>query len=124
VSFTISFFASFGPDLREGSVYGAFQGYARAFYAKLLPPGQEARWYGLYSITDKVSIFLPSLLTQCRSRLIQSSSFIGPLVVGLISDLTGNIRFAFFFLIAMIWAAVPILMNIDTDRGWKDAQEY
>lgn len=37
-----------------GSVYGAFQGYARAFYAELLPPGEEARWYGLFSITDKV----------------------------------------------------------------------
>lgn len=28
-----------------GSVYGAFQGYARAFYAELLPLGEEARWY-------------------------------------------------------------------------------
>jgi len=37
-----------------GSVYGAFQGYSRAFYAELLPPGEEARWYGLFSITDKV----------------------------------------------------------------------
>lgn len=37
-----------------GSVYGAFQGYARAFYAELIPPKEEARWYGLYSITDKV----------------------------------------------------------------------
>lgn len=41
-----------------GSVYGAFQGYARAFYAELLPPGEEAQWYGLFSITDKV--LLPS----------------------------------------------------------------
>lgn len=40
-----------------GSVYGAFQGYARAFYAELLPPGEEARWYGLFSITDKVSAY-------------------------------------------------------------------
>jgi len=39
-----------------GSVYGAFQGYARAFYAELLPPGEEARWYGLFSITDKVRV--------------------------------------------------------------------
>lgn len=37
-----------------GSVYGAFQGYARAFYAELIPPGDEARWYALFSITDKV----------------------------------------------------------------------
>ncbi|KAF8906966.1 autophagy-related protein 22-like protein [Gymnopilus junonius] len=89
-----------------GSVYGAFQGYARAFYAELLPPGEEARWYGLFSITDK------------------SSSFIGPLVVGIISDMTGNIRYAFFFLVLMVWSAVPILMSVDVDRGRKDAQEY
>ena len=54
----------------------------------------------------------------------KSSSFIGPLVVGLISDITGNIRFSFFFLVFMIWAALPILVNIDTDKGWQDAQEY
>lgn len=27
-----------------GSVYGAFQSYARALYAELIPPGEEARW--------------------------------------------------------------------------------
>jgi MFS-type transporter involved in bile tolerance (Atg22 family) len=41
-----------GPDDRVfcrgvGFVYGAFQGYARALYAELLPPGEEARWYVL-----------------------------------------------------------------------------
>lgn len=33
-----------------GSVYGAFQGYARAFYAELLPPGEEARWLVTYEV--------------------------------------------------------------------------
>jgi MFS-type transporter involved in bile tolerance (Atg22 family) len=37
-----------------GFVYGAFQAYARAFYAELIPRGEEAKWYALYSITDKV----------------------------------------------------------------------
>ncbi|KAF8804030.1 MFS general substrate transporter [Phlegmacium glaucopus] len=96
----------FGLAIYFGSVYGAFQGYARAFYAELLPPGEEARWYGLFSITDK------------------SSSFIGPLVVGVISDLTGNIRYAFFFLVFMVWLAVPILMSVDVEQGRKDAQAY
>ncbi|KAK7440645.1 Autophagy protein 22 [Stygiomarasmius scandens] len=89
-----------------GFMYGAFQGYARAFYAELLPPGEEARWYGLFSITDK------------------SSSFIGPLFVGLISDLTGNIRYSFFFLVGMVWAAVPMLIWVDPERGRKDAEGY
>ncbi|KAK0502268.1 autophagy-related protein 22-like protein [Armillaria luteobubalina] len=96
----------FGLAVYFGCVYGAFQSYARAFYAELLPPGEEARWYGLFSITDK------------------SSSFLGPLFVGLIADMTGNIRYAFFFLVFMIWAAVPILMSVDVERGRKDAREY
>ncbi|GBE85868.1 Autophagy-related protein [Sparassis crispa] len=89
-----------------GSVYGAFQGYARAFYAELIPPGEEARWYGLFSITDK------------------SSSFVGPLIVGLIADTTGNIRYAFFFLVLMIWLAIPALMSVDVERGREDARAY
>ncbi|KAF8742548.1 hypothetical protein AX14_003582 [Amanita brunnescens Koide BX004] len=96
----------YGLALYFGSVYGAFQGYARASYAEFLPPGEEARWYGLFSITDK------------------SSSFIGPLVVGLISDLTGDIRYSFFFLVLMVWAAVPILTWVNVDQGRQDAREY
>ncbi|KAH9475205.1 Autophagy-related protein 22 [Psilocybe cubensis] len=49
--------------LSDGSVYGAFQGYARALYAELLPPGEEARWYGLFSITDKrIKMFAYALI--------------------------------------------------------------
>lgn len=40
-----------------GFVYGAFQAYARAFYAELIPRGEEAKWYALFSITDKVRGF-------------------------------------------------------------------
>ena len=40
-----------------GFVYGAFQAYARAFYAELIPKGEEAKWYALFSITDKVRKF-------------------------------------------------------------------
>jgi hypothetical protein len=59
VSFPILHRAKAKMDFIAGSVYGAFQGYARAFYAELLPPGEEARWYGLFSITDKVRISNP-----------------------------------------------------------------
>jgi len=90
-----------------GSVYGAFQGYARALYAELISGGgEEARWYGLFLITDK------------------SSSFHGPLVVGVIVDLTGNIRYAFLFLVGMIWIAVPILWNVDAEKERVDARSY
>ncbi|SJL06496.1 related to Autophagy-related protein 22-1 [Armillaria ostoyae] len=106
ILFVAAFFDAILIEAFIGCVYGAFQSYARAFYAELLPPGEEARWYGLFSITDK------------------SSSFVGPLFVGIIADMTGNIRYAFFFLVFMIWAAVPILMSVDVERGRKDAREY
>ncbi|KAI9566609.1 autophagy-related protein 22-like protein [Boletus coccyginus] len=93
-----------GPPPRFA--YGAFQSYARASYAELIPPGEEARWYALFSITDK------------------SSSFVGPLIVGLIADSTGNIRYAFFFLVVMVWLAVPVLWSVDVERGRIDAQTY
>jgi UMF1 family MFS transporter len=89
-----------------GVMYGAFQAYARASYAELIPPGEEARWYGLFSITDK------------------SSSFLGPLIVGLIADTTGNIRYAFFFLVAMVWSAVPLLAWVNMSNGRADARNY
>ena len=54
----------------------------------------------------------------------QSSSFVGPLAVGLIADLTGNIRYGFFFVLFMIWLAVPILMSVDVERGRVDAGSY
>lgn len=44
-----------------GFVYGAFQAYARAFYAELIPKGEEAKWYALFSITDKVKNFVFSV---------------------------------------------------------------
>ncbi|EJD38369.1 hypothetical protein AURDEDRAFT_72243 [Auricularia subglabra TFB-10046 SS5] len=87
-----------------GSVFGAFQSYARAVYAELIPRGEEARWFSLYSITDK------------------SSSFLGPLCVGVIADATGNIRYAFFFLVFMMWASMPLLLTVNVDQGREDAR--
>ena len=54
------------------------------------------------------SSYWQSLFKFAKSQP-ESSSFIGPLVVGVISDLTESIRYAFFFLVLMRWSAVPIL---------------
>ena len=47
------------------------------------------------------------------------------MVVGLIADTTGNIRYAFFFLFIMIAIPVPLLVKkIDMSTGRADAQAY
>ncbi|CAG8646522.1 6436_t:CDS:2, partial [Acaulospora colombiana] len=82
-----------------GSLYGAFQAYARAVFAELIPMGEEARWYGLFSITDKVGALSLSM-QHC------------------------NIRYAFFFLFGMILAAVLPLLVVNVPQGRRDADAY
>jgi len=89
-----------------GLFYGAFQSYARSVYAELIPPGQEAKWYALYSITDK------------------SSSFFGPLVVGVIADSTHNIRFGYVFILGILLLSIPILSYVDVPSGKLKADEF
>jgi UMF1 family MFS transporter len=89
-----------------GLTFGPFQAYARSVFAELIPPGQEARWFGLYSITDK------------------SSSFFGPAIVGLIADRT-QIRFGFVFLFAMLALPLPLLWwAVDVHQGREQARVY
>jgi MFS transporter, UMF1 family len=64
-----------------GIMFGGFQSYARALYAEIIPPGEEARWYGLFSITDKVGV----LFYKCRPlhpRLRGGSEPPQPLILG------------------------------------------
>ncbi|KAI8445232.1 autophagy-related protein 22-like protein [Phakopsora pachyrhizi] len=89
-----------------GFFYGAFQAYSRAVYSELIPIGQEAKWYALYSITDK------------------SSSFFGPFIVGLIIDFTHNIRYGFLFILIIMLVSIPILNSIDFDQGKINARRF
>lgn len=54
----------------------------------------------------------------------KSSSFIGPLLVGLIADATGSIRNGFYFLTAVMWISLPFLAKVDVLKGKEDAKIY
>lgn len=86
-----------------GAVYGLVLGglgaYCRALYGELIPPGSEAAFYALYAITDK------------------GSSVFGPAVVGAITDATGEIRPAFWFLAVLIGLPIPLMFLVDVERG-------
>ncbi|EGG02195.1 uncharacterized protein MELLADRAFT_91511 [Melampsora larici-populina 98AG31] len=89
-----------------GVLYGAFQSYARSLFAELIPPGQEAKWYALFSITDK------------------SSSFFGPFIVGAIADLTHNIRYGFVFILLILLVSLPLLNLIHMEIGKEEAFRF
>ena len=90
-----------------GAVYGLVMGglssYCRSFFGELIPPGYEAAFYALYTITDK------------------GSSIFGPAIVGAITDRYGDIRPAFVFLAVLIFLPLPLMLLVDVDRGRRDA---
>jgi MFS transporter, UMF1 family len=89
-----------------GFLYGGVQGYCRSFFGELVPRGMEANMFALYAVTDK------------------GSSAVGPAVVGLITDLTHEIRWAFLFLGIMIAASIPLMGRIDVVRGRANAERW
>lgn len=66
----------------------------------------ESSFFSLFALTDK------------------SASFVGPAIVGLISDMTGNIRNGFIFLLIMLAVPVPVLLRVRAKKGKEEAIEW
>nr|XP_031858896.1 uncharacterized protein CI109_005715 [Kwoniella shandongensis]KAA5525968.1 hypothetical protein CI109_005715 [Kwoniella shandongensis] len=89
-----------------GLIFGPFLSYSRTVYSELIPPGHESTFFALFSFTDK------------------SASFLGPTVVGLISDLSGNPRYGFLFLLLMLTVPIPVLLRVSVRRGSEEARSW
>ncbi|PYH41039.1 MFS transporter [Aspergillus saccharolyticus JOP 1030-1] len=83
----------------HGVVGGGLASYCRSFFGLLIPPGSEAAFYALYAATDK------------------GSSFIGPAIVGMLIDKTGQVRSGFFFVAVLILLPIPLIWIINAERG-------
>ncbi|KAF4737645.1 hypothetical protein FOZ63_009394, partial [Perkinsus olseni] len=68
----------------HGLHVGALQSFQRALFADLSIPGRETEFFSLYAITDR------------------GSSWLGPLVVGIIKQSTGSFRAGFVYLVIML----------------------
>jgi MFS-type transporter involved in bile tolerance (Atg22 family) len=77
-------------------VLGGSQALSRAMFSRMIPPGSEAEYFGFYEISDS------------------GTSWLGPLVFGVVNQLTGSYRSALvslvlFFVFGFIaLAAVPV----------------
>ena len=85
-----------------GFVLGGLSSYCRSLFGELVPEGSEAAFYALYAVTDK------------------GSSVLGPAIVGAITNATGDIRPAFWFLAVLIGLPLLPMMYIDIARGKKE----
>ncbi|KAG9303117.1 hypothetical protein G9A89_005075 [Geosiphon pyriformis] len=88
-----------------GFLIGPIQGYCRSLFAELIPQGRETEFFALYAVTDK------------------GSSWLGPLLVAIITDLTHEIRYGFLLLVVLLFLPIPILWNLDVKQGRIQATE-
>ena len=78
---------------------GSMWALSRSLFARFTPQGYEAQFFGLYGITDR------------------GSSWIGPMMVAIISNYT-NMRWSLFYIATFYLIAIPLLYyGVDYKRG-------
>jgi UMF1 family MFS transporter len=69
--------------------------------------GHEARFFSLFSITDK------------------SASFLGPAAIAYVTDSTGNMRNGWWIIMGLIASVGGVFWRgVDVERGRRDARVY
>ena len=89
-----------------GTLLGAVQTISRALYATLIPESGEAIFFAFFAVTGK------------------GSSVLGPIITGMITDYTHNIRYAFYFLFTLMALSAYTFSFVDYNRGRQEAADY
>lgn len=82
-----------------GMFQGAIQALSRSYYGKIIPPDNSGEYFGLYDIFSK------------------GASFLGTLIVGLITQITGSINIAVGCLAVFFLAGFIFLRKADKMNG-------
>jgi UMF1 family MFS transporter len=84
-------------------VLGGSQALSRSLFSLMIPKGREASFFSLYEVSDR------------------GTSWLGPLVFGIVASRTGSYRQAILSLIFFFIAGLIILIFTDTKRGIHEA---
>jgi len=88
-----------------GLILGGSQAISRSLYGQLIPRDRPAEFYGFFTISAKFA------------------SVLGPLLFGLVSDLSANPRNAILSILVFFVAGLVLLSRVDVDRGRRVANE-
>ncbi len=86
-----------------GIVLGGSQALSRSLFSRMIPEGREASFFGIYEISER------------------GTSWMGPIVFGLIVSATNSYRQAILSLIFFFIAGLVILFFTNTDRAVHEA---
>jgi UMF1 family MFS transporter len=85
------------------TVLGGSQALSRSIYSRMIPAGREASFFGVYEIAER------------------GTSWMGPLLFGVVAAATNSYRQAILSLIILFVAGTVVLLLTDTDRAVRDA---
>ncbi len=85
-------------------VLGGSQALSRSLFSRLIPPGQQATYFGLYEISER------------------GTSWIGPQIFALVVASTGSYRDAIFSLMALFVTGTILLFLTDVRRAEADVE--
>jgi UMF1 family MFS transporter len=86
-------------------VLGGSQAISRSLFAQMIPQGREAEYYSFYEVSDR------------------GTSWIGPLLFGLVNQMFGSLRPAILSLIFFFIAGLVVLPLVNTAKAVADAQK-
>lgn len=82
-----------------GIVLGGSQAISRSLFSQMIPRGREAEYFGLYEISER------------------GTSWLGPLVFGVVKQLSGSYRLAILSLVVFFVAGACVLARVDVRRA-------
>ena len=86
-----------------GFVLGGSQALSRSLFSKMIPKGRESAFFGIYAISER------------------GTSWLGPIVFGLVAQLSNSYRPAILALIFFFVVGSVILLLTDTNKAIKEA---
>ncbi len=87
-------------------VMGGSQSISRSIFAQMIPAGKQAEYYSFYEISDR------------------GTSWIGPLLFGLMNQLTGSLRPAILSLIFFFIVGLIVLPFVNMQKAMADVKRY
>jgi len=87
-------------------VLGGSQAISRSLYAQIIPSGKQAEYYSFYEVSDR------------------GTSWIGPLLFGLMNQIFGSLRPAILSLIFFFVAGLAILPFVNIQKAMSDVKKF
>ena len=88
-----------------GMVQGGAQAISRSIFASMLPPKRSGEFFGFYDVSSKFA------------------GIAGPAIFGVVTQMTGNPRFAVLAISSTFIVGLVILSKVDVERGRKRSIE-